>query len=61
MLEVRYDPKVCIHSANCVKGLPRVFKVENKKFVIDPTQASEAEVRAQVAKCPSGALKIEER
>jgi uncharacterized Fe-S cluster protein YjdI len=60
-LDVRYDPKVCQHAALCVKGLPKVFRVENKKFVIDPSAASEAEVRAQVAKCPSGALTLVER
>jgi uncharacterized Fe-S cluster protein YjdI len=38
-----------------------VFRVENKRFVIDPSAAGEAEVRAQVAKCPSGALSIVER
>ncbi len=57
-LEVTYDPKVCIHSGNCVKTLPKVFRVENKKFVIDPAAASDDEVRRTVAACPSGALKI---
>jgi uncharacterized Fe-S cluster protein YjdI len=59
-IEVTYDPKVCIHSGNCVKTLPQVFKVENKKFVIDPSAASEDKVRATVAACPSRALKISE-
>jgi uncharacterized Fe-S cluster protein YjdI len=57
-LEVTYDSKVCIHSGNCVKTLPQVFRVENKKFVIDPAAASDDEVRRTVAACPSGALKI---
>lgn len=59
-LEVTYDRKVCIHSGNCVKTLPQVFKVENGKFVIDPSAASPEQVRATVAKCPSGALKLKE-
>jgi uncharacterized Fe-S cluster protein YjdI len=59
-IEVTYDPKVCIHSGNCVKTLPQVFKVENKKFVIDPSAADEEKVRATVAACPSRALKIRE-
>ncbi len=58
-LEVTYDPKICIHSANCVKTLPQVFKVENKKFVIDTGAAPEEKIRATVAACPSKALKIE--
>ncbi len=57
-LEVTYDPKVCIHSGNCVKTLPQVFKVEGGKFVIDTSAAEESKVRATVAACPSHALKI---
>ena len=59
-LEVTWDKDVCIHSGNCVKTLPQVFRVEGGKFVIDPSAASEAEVRSAVAKCPSKALKIKE-
>jgi uncharacterized Fe-S cluster protein YjdI len=57
-LQVTWDKDICIHSGNCVKTLPQVFKVEGGKFVIDPAAASDAEVRGAVAKCPSGALKI---
>ena len=57
-LEVTWDSKVCIHSGNCVKSLPEVFKVENGKFVIDPAAAADEKVRAAVAGCPSKALKI---
>ncbi len=59
-LEVTYDRKVCIHSGNCVKTLPQVFRVESGKFVIDPSAADDAKVRATVAACPSGALKVKE-
>ena len=59
-LEVTWDSKVCIHSANCVKTLPQVFKVEDGKFVIDPGAAEDAKVRAVVAACPSKALRIKE-
>lgn len=58
--EVTWDSKICIHSGNCVKTLPQVFKVEGGKFVIDPAAADEARVRATVAACPSRALKIKE-
>ncbi len=57
-LQVQWDPKVCSHSGNCVRTLPRVFKVENGKFVIDPAAESDEKVKATVAACPSGALKI---
>ena len=59
-MEIKWDDKVCIHSGECVKGLPQVFKVEDNQFVIDPSGASEAEIRQAVARCPSGALKIED-
>ena len=59
-LEVTWDQKVCIHSGNCVKTLPRVFKVENGKFVIEPSAAGESEVRKAVAACPSRALRVKE-
>jgi len=59
-LRVAWDKDVCIHSANCVKTLPQVFKVEQGKFVIEPSAASDSEVRAAVAACPSKALKLQE-
>ncbi len=59
-VQVTWDSKVCSHSANCVKTLPQVFKVEHGKFVIDPSAADDDKVRATVAACPSGALKIRE-
>lgn len=59
-LQVSWDKDVCIHSANCVKTLPQVFKVEAGKFVIDPGAADDNKVRAAVAACPSKALKITE-
>jgi uncharacterized Fe-S cluster protein YjdI len=59
-MQVTYDPKVCIHAANCVKSLPSVFKVVDGRFVIDQQGASEAAIRQTVAACPSGALQITE-
>jgi uncharacterized Fe-S cluster protein YjdI len=57
-LQVDWDPKICIHSGNCVKTLPEVFKVEHGKFVIDPSAASDEKVKTAVAACPSRALKL---
>jgi len=59
-MKVTYDAATCIHAGECVKGSPSVFKVEDGQFVIDTDAAPEAEIRATVAKCPSGALKIED-
>jgi len=57
-LEVKWDKDVCIHSGNCVKTLPAVFKVVDRKFVIAPDEAGEEEVRRTVTACPSGALSV---
>jgi uncharacterized Fe-S cluster protein YjdI len=59
-VQVSWDKNVCIHSGNCVKTLPQVFKVENGKFVIDPSASDDEKVRAAVAACPSGALQIKD-
>lgn len=59
-MEVKWDEGVCTHSGKCVESLPTVFKVEDGKFVIDQSGASEEAVRDTVAHCPSGALTIDE-
>ena len=59
-LKLTWDKDVCIHSGNCVKTLPQVFKVENGKFMLEPSAASDDKVRAVVAACPSHALKIQD-
>ncbi len=55
---VSFDPDVCEHSGNCVNGLASVFDAAKRPW-INPDGASPAEVIAQVARCPSGALRIE--
>ncbi len=54
-ITVTFDPDVCRHSAVCLNGLPRVFDIRRKRWV-DPGAASPDEVKAQVERCPSGAL-----
>jgi uncharacterized Fe-S cluster protein YjdI len=55
---VSFDPEVCQHSGNCVRGLAAVFDSANHPW-INPDGALADEVIAQVARCPSGALRIE--
>jgi uncharacterized Fe-S cluster protein YjdI len=57
-LTISFDNDVCQHSGNCVQGLAAVFDPSRKPW-IDPNGASDEEVIAQVARCPSGALRIE--
>lgn len=54
-LTVVWKPKKCIHSEICVKTLPNVYKPDEKPW-IQVENASTDELKAQIKKCPSGAL-----
>ena len=54
-LTILWEPKKCIHSAICVKELPQVYDPKAKPW-IKPENASVDQLRAQIDKCPSGAL-----
>jgi uncharacterized Fe-S cluster protein YjdI len=57
-VDVSFDPEVCIHAGNCVRGLPAVFDAERKPWIV-PDAAAAGSVVAQVERCPSGALRVE--
>lgn len=50
-----WKPALCIHSENCVKGLPQVFRPKEQPW-IDAQAAPTEELVEQVRQCPSGAL-----
>lgn len=52
---VEYDLKRCIHSAECVRGLPAVFDPGRVPW-IDPSRAGTEEIADVVRRCPTGAL-----
>ena len=54
-LTVVWKPKLCIHAEECVKTLPKVYN-PNEKPWIKVENATTDEIKAQIAKCPSGAL-----
>jgi len=54
-ITVTFNPAVCRHTGICLRGLPAVFDVREKRWV-RPELASADEVAAQVRRCPSGAL-----
>ena len=54
-LTIVWKPAKCIHSGICVKTLPKVYD-PNAKPWIQATNASVEELKAQIEKCPSGAL-----
>ena len=55
-ITVTFEPELCTHSGVCVRGLPAVFDVRRRRWVM-PELGIAAEIAAQVARCPSGALK----
>ena len=59
-ITVSFDGEVCQHAAECVRGLPDVFDVDQRPW-IQPDRADPDTVREVVARCPSGALRIEPR
>lgn len=57
-INVSFAPDVCIHAAECVKGLPGVFDTSKKPWV-NVAGATPDEIVDVIEKCPSGALKYE--
>ncbi|MGA9442690.1 MAG: (4Fe-4S)-binding protein [Methyloceanibacter sp.] len=54
-LTVFFDPEVCIHAGDCVRGLPSVFDVAKKPW-INVDGAPYEGIIEQIKQCPSGAL-----
>lgn len=54
-LTIVWKAAKCIHAAECVKALPDVYNPEGRPW-ITPENASTEALKAQIAKCPSGAL-----
>ena len=50
-----WQPHLCIHSGNCARGLPGVFKPKEKPWITAENSTTE-KIIAQVKECPSGAL-----
>ena len=58
-MSVDWDKERCIHSGECLRSLPAVFKLDDGRFIIDESQAEEAEIIRVVENCPSGALQTQ--
>jgi uncharacterized Fe-S cluster protein YjdI len=52
---VVWQPKLCIHSGICFKGLPEVFDPRKHPWVNVAASTTE-KIVAQIKNCPSGAL-----
>ena len=46
---------LCVHSGNCVRGLPAVFDISARPW-INADGSTSSDIVNQVNKCPSGAL-----
>ncbi|MGW0877114.1 (4Fe-4S)-binding protein [Streptomyces sp. NPDC002740] len=54
-IAVSYEARICVHEAECVRGLPAVFDVERRPW-IDAGAESPDRIAEVVRRCPSGAL-----
>lgn len=59
-ITVLWKPDVCRHSGRCVTQLPGVFDIHKHPWV-NMQGASSEEIIAQVNKCPTGALSIQQK
>lgn len=57
-LNVMYDKGRCIHTAACIRSLPRAFDPRSRPWVMPDNGSVDAVVRA-VESCPTGALTYE--
>ena len=55
-VDVSFDPVRCRHAAECVRGLPAVFDVGRRPWILPDGGDADAVVRV-VARCPTGALR----
>ena len=56
-IEVSFDRAVCIHVGACLAGLPEVFDLQRRPWIL-PDGAEADAVADQVRRCPSGALRF---
>lgn len=57
-LTIIWQPEKCIHAGVCAKTLPKVYRPKEKPW-IHIENATTEELKAQIEKCPSGALTYE--
>ncbi|MFE5794343.1 (4Fe-4S)-binding protein [Streptomyces sp. NPDC056503] len=55
-ITVTFEPRRCLHAAECVHGLPEVFDLSRRPWVL-PDAAPAERVAEVIRRCPSGALR----
>ena len=59
-ITIKWQPKKCEHAAVCVGTLPEVYNPKASPW-IKIENATTEELKAQISKCPSGALSYSEK
>ncbi|MFE0648184.1 (4Fe-4S)-binding protein [Streptomyces sp. NPDC059534] len=59
-ITVTFEPRRCLHAAECVHGLPQVFDLSRRPWVL-PDAAETGLVEQVIHRCPSGALQYHHR
>ena len=54
-ITIVWESAKCIHSGNCVRNNPDVFKPRQQPW-INPEHQDSEKIKSTVEKCPSGAL-----
>jgi uncharacterized Fe-S cluster protein YjdI len=54
-LTVTWDSEICIHSGNCARALPNVFRPRHRPW-IDVEGGADTQIAEAVDTCPTGAL-----
>ena len=59
-LEIRIDRDACVGSGNCCEAAPGVFAIDlvSLAVVVDPSAASEPQILAAAADCPTDAIVV---
>ncbi len=58
-ITITWQPELCQHAGVCVRTLPQVYKPGSSPW-ISMENASTEELKEQVNRCPSGALRFTE-
>jgi CDGSH-type Zn-finger protein/uncharacterized Fe-S cluster protein YjdI len=54
---IRYDPALCVHAAECMRGAPLVFDPDARPW-IQPERGDPEHLAQVVRRCPTGALTL---
>ncbi|MEU5217564.1 (4Fe-4S)-binding protein [Streptomyces sp. NPDC020807] len=59
-ITVTFEPRRCLHAAECVRGLPAVFDLARRPWIL-PDAAGPDALAEVIRRCPSGALQYRRR